>query len=128
MAPKKGKKGLTPAQVFARIRPFDASGKSGHTADGEAAKQTIDGFDADSVTIKDTGKRSDEKFTLTKVVQPDMDQAACFNTSLVDSGLLKSFHDDTNVLFFAYGQTGSGKTYTMQGAPTDLGESVVWLD
>ena len=85
MAPKKK---LTPAQVIARIRPFDASGKSGHTADGEAAKQTIDSYDAESVTIKDTGKRSDEKFTLSKVVLPDgktghrtRDLASCISRS-----------------------------------------------
>jgi len=117
---KKQKKDLTAAQVFARIRPFDASGKSGHTADGEAAKQTIDSYDAESVTIKDTGKRQDERFELSKVVLPDADQEGAFNTSLVDSGLLGAFHSDTNVLFFAYGQTGSGKTHTMLGVTSSL--------
>ena len=84
----KKKKQLTPAEVFARIRPVDASGKSGHTAHGDAANQTIDKFDAHSVTIKDTGKRSDEQFKLSKVILPDQDQAVTFDTSIVNSGLL----------------------------------------
>jgi hypothetical protein len=116
----KKKKNLTPAEVFARIRPVDESGKSGHTADGEAASQTIDTFDADSLTIKDTGKRSEEVFKLSKMVLPNEDQESTFNTSIVSSGLLQSFHGDTNVLFFAYGQTGSGKTHTMLGVTNSL--------
>ena len=80
----KQKKPLTASQVFARIRPTDASGKSGHTADGEAGNKTIGSFTRDSVTIQDTGTRSDEKFELTKVVLPDEDQEACFNTSIVE--------------------------------------------
>lgn len=116
----KQKKPLTASQVFARIRPTDASGKSGHTADGEAGNKTIGSFTRDSVTIQDTGTRSDEKFELTKVVLPDEDQEACFNTSIVESGLLQGFHDNTNILFFAYGQTGSGKTHSMLGVTASL--------
>lgn len=72
------------------------------------------------MTIKDTGKRSDEKFTLSKVILPDSDQEGAFNTSIVESGLLQAFHGYENVLFFAYGQTGSGKTHTMLGVTESL--------
>ena len=120
---KKSKKDLTPAKVFARIRPFDASGKSGHTADGEAAKQTIEKFDENTVTIDDTGRRQKDNFELTKVIQPDADQQGAFHTAMVDSRLLEQFHTDTNVLFYAYGQTGSGKTHTMLGVTASLKEA-----
>ena len=52
--------------------------------------------------------------------RPPADQEATFNSSIVDSGLLQGFHEDTNVLFFAYGQTGSGKTHTMLGVTDSL--------
>ena len=118
----KKKKNLEPSQVFARIRPFDASGKSGHTADGEAAQKTIDKYDDTSVTVNDTGRREMLEFNLTKVIQPEADQEGAFNTAMVESGLCEAFLTDTNVLFFAYGQTGSGKTHTMLGVTESLKE------
>ena len=120
----KKKKDLTPAKVYARIRPFDASGKSGHSADGDAAKQTIEKFDETSVTIDDTGRRQKDEFKLTGVIQPDADQESAFNSAMIQSGLIEGFHTDTNVLFYAYGQTGSGKTHTMLGETASLKEAV----
>ena len=120
---KKKKRALTPAMVYARIRPIDTSGKSGHTADGEAASKFIKGFDRDSVTVEDTGRREMPKFQLSRVVQPESDQAHTFQTVMRESGLIADFITDTNVLFFAYGQTGSGKTHTMLGETSSLASS-----
>ena len=119
----KKKKSLIPAQVFARVRPVDTSGKSGHTADGEAAKITIDSFTDTVVKLNDTGRREKPEFPLTKVIQPEADQEGAFNTAIVESGLLDSFLTDADVLFYAYGQTGSGKTHTMLGVTASLKEA-----
>ena len=111
----KKKKDLTPSGVYARLRPFDESGKSGHTADGDAGERskTIESFDDTKVVINDQARREMTEFSLSKVIKPDADQEGAFNTAMVESGLLEGFHTDSNVLFFAYGQTGSGKTHTM---------------
>ena len=92
---KKKKRALTPAMVYARIRPIDTSGKSGHTADGEAASKFIKGFDRDSVTVEDTGRREMPKFQLSRVVQPESDQAHTFQTVMRESGLIADFITDT---------------------------------
>ena len=118
----KGKrKELTPANVYARIRPFDASGKSGHTAEGEHDKhKELEKWDERTVTINDHDLRKSVPHELTQVIPPEADQAGAFQTALVDSGLLAGFKTDSNVLFYAYGQTGSGKTHTMLGVPDSL--------
>lgn len=116
---------LVNSSVFARIRPFDLDGKSGHT-EGQASGKSglakaINAWDAASITIKDDDRREEKAFRVTAVVPPESNQAETFDVLLVASGLLAAFHGDENVLFFAYGQTGTGKTHTMLGPSESIG-------
>mmetsp|Transcript_31250 Transcript_31250/g.62532 ORF Transcript_31250/g.62532 Transcript_31250/m.62532 type:complete len:505 (-) Transcript_31250:412-1926(-) len=120
----KPKKDLTPAVVVARLRPFDESGKSGHSAGSDKeqadARKKLESWTEDTIKIQDDDQRQVLDFKLTNVIGPEVDQEGMFETSMIKSGLVPSFLEDKNVMFFAYGQTGSGKTHTMVGTKDSL--------
>jgi hypothetical protein len=90
-----GARRLTPSSVYVRIRPIDSDGRSGHV-DGEAVSKKLARWDEKSVTVQDDDRREDTTFGVTRVIPPDLQQEATFDT--IAPHLLEAFTTDGNVM------------------------------
>jgi hypothetical protein len=116
------KHGLAEADVYVRFRPLGANADADGTEAELKTKLRTQGFDAESVTIKEAKGVVKYDF-MREVILPDATQADAYRTCAAhyDEAVTMQL---TDCMMLAYGQTGTGKTHSMLGTKESLKSDV----
>lgn len=109
--------GLTPSEVFVRIRPAVRDG-GGHDQDGEAVAKMLEGWTDTSVTLATQylfSKGSNVYAFPRHVFGPEVTQEDVFEGTVARAVERFTEWEGSDVMVLAYGQTGTGKTTTIFG-------------